>query len=69
MAVTQAAEMGLGARDFASPLAKTAVLASRLSAASIRKSFDPHRDIDWSVRIDDSAYHLPPEQLPLWGKD
>ncbi|MCX7619487.1 MAG: diiron oxygenase [Acidimicrobiales bacterium] len=41
--------------------------ASRLVAASERQSFDPFTDVDWSVPLDDSAYYLPPEFLPLYG--
>ena len=43
--------------------------ATQLVAASRRQSFDPFSDIDWTVPIDDSLYHLPPEFLPLYGTD
>ena len=39
----------------------------QLVAASERTTLDPFREIDWSVPIDDSAFHLPPELLPLYG--
>jgi hypothetical protein len=45
----------------------TAAIATRLVEASRRKSFDPFNDIDWSIAIDDSAFHIPPEFLPLYG--
>ena len=67
MAVTDAAETTGAAAGFPLPMPKTTALARRLSAASRKKSFDPYRDIDWSVPIDDSAYHLPPEKLTLFG--
>jgi hypothetical protein len=41
--------------------------AARLVAASERQSFDPFADIDWSVPVDDTAFYLPPEFLPLYG--
>jgi P-aminobenzoate N-oxygenase AurF len=46
---------------------RTAARSAQLVAASERASLDPFRDIDWSVPIDDSAFHLPPELLPLYG--
>jgi len=36
-------------------------------AASEKTTLDPFRDVDWSLPIDDSAFHLPPELLPLYG--
>jgi hypothetical protein len=63
MAVTDTTE----SKKPAGALAQTAELAGRLVEASRRKSFDPFRDIDWSVPVDDRAYHLPPEYLPLHG--
>ena len=36
-------------------------------AASERASYDPFTFVDWSVDLDDSAYYLPPEFLPLYG--
>src|SRR4030088_430703 len=48
----------------------TSILASkadRLIAASEKHSYDPFSEIDWDRPIDDSAYHLPPEELPLYG--
>jgi hypothetical protein len=41
--------------------------AARLVAASQRQSYDPFTDIDWSVPLEDTAYYLPPEFLPLYG--
>jgi hypothetical protein len=49
------------------PLPRTAARSERLVAASQRTTLDPFTEIDWSVPIDDSAYHLPPEWLPLYG--
>jgi P-aminobenzoate N-oxygenase AurF len=46
---------------------KTAARSARLVAASERATLDPFTEIDWSVPIDDSAFHLPPELLPLYG--
>ena len=45
----------------------TATKARRLTAASARNSYDPFVEIDWDHPLDDSAYHLPPEFLPLYG--
>lgn len=44
-----------------------AARAGRLVQAAARKSFDPFTSVDWSVPVDDRAYHLPPELLPLYG--
>lgn len=41
--------------------------ATRLVAASERQSYDPFTEIDWDVPLDDSAFYLPPEFLPLYG--
>jgi hypothetical protein len=46
---------------------QTAARSRQLVAASERMTLDPFVDIDWSVPIDDRAYHLPPELLPLYG--
>jgi len=46
---------------------RTAARSHQLVAASERATLDPFREIDWSVSIDDSAFHLPPELLPLYG--
>lgn len=46
---------------------RTAIRSRQLVAASERTSLDPFREIDWSLPIDDSAFHLPPELLPLYG--
>lgn len=46
---------------------RTAARSHQLVAASERTTLDPFREIDWSVPIDDSAFHLPPELLPLFG--
>jgi hypothetical protein len=48
-------------------LAKTARRSSQLIAASERTTLDPFTEVDWDVPIDDSAYHLPPHWLPLYG--
>ena len=42
---------------------------SHLSEAAHRKSFDPSRDIDWSVPFDDSHFYLPPELVSLYGTE
>ena len=49
------------------PPSRTAAKATQLIAASERTSFDPFRDIDWSLEPTDDAYHLPVEKLPLFG--
>jgi len=49
------------------PLPRTAARSRQLVAASERTTLDPFREIDWSVPIDDSAFHLAPELLPLYG--
>jgi hypothetical protein len=46
---------------------RTAARSRQLVAASERTTLDPFREIDWSLPIDDSAFHLPPELLPLYG--
>lgn len=46
---------------------RTALRSRQLVAASERTTLDPFREIDWSRPIDDSAFHLPPELLPLFG--
>ena len=48
-------------------LPRTARRSSQLVAASERMVLDPFTEVDWDVPIDDSAYHLPPEWLPLYG--
>ncbi|MCU1351822.1 MAG: hypothetical protein JWM05_1031 [Acidimicrobiales bacterium] len=48
-------------------LAHTDRRSSQLIAASERTTLDPFTEIDWDVEIDDSAYHLPPHWLPLYG--
>jgi P-aminobenzoate N-oxygenase AurF len=50
-------------------LPRTAARSHQLVAASERTTLDPFRDIDWSIPIDDSAMHLPPETLPLYGTE
>src|SRR5438309_5980417 len=55
------------APDTAARMPQTAAKADKLVAASQRATYDPFTTIDWSVPIDDSAYHLPPEFLPLYG--
>src|SRR3954468_23659835 len=46
---------------------QTAARSRRLVAASERTTLDPFREIDWDAPIDDTAFHLPPELLPLYG--
>lgn len=46
---------------------RTAIKATQLVAASARNTLDPFTEVDWSIEIDDSSYHLPPEKLPLHG--
>jgi hypothetical protein len=48
-------------------VSRTAQRSAQLVAASAKATLDPFVDVDWSVPIDDSAYHLPPEWLPLYG--
>jgi hypothetical protein len=53
--------------DTTTALPRTAARSLQLVAASERTTLDPFREVDWSIPIDDSAYHLPPEVLPLYG--
>ena len=46
---------------------RTNARSHQLVAASQRTSLDPFEYVDWSLPIDDSAFHLPPELLPLYG--
>lgn len=46
---------------------RTSMRAEQLTAASVRQTRDPFHDVDWDLPIDDSAYHLPPELLSLFG--
>jgi hypothetical protein len=48
-------------------LPRTAARSQQLVAASQRTTLDPFEYVDWTVPIDDSAFHLPPELLPLYG--
>lgn len=48
-------------------LSRTGARATQLVAASERMTLDPFAEVDWDLPIDDSAYHLPPEWLPLYG--
>lgn len=49
-------------------LPRTAARSTQLVAASQRATHDPFAEIDWDARpLDDHAYHLPPELLPLFG--
>ena len=50
-------------------LPRTAARSTQLVAASERTTLDPFREVDWSIPIDDSKFHLPPELLPLYGTD
>jgi hypothetical protein len=45
----------------------SAARAEQLIAASQRHTHDPFEEIEWNIPIDDSAYHLPPEMLALYG--
>jgi len=45
----------------------TALKARQLVAASQRTTLDPFTEVDWDLPIDDRAFHLPPEKLPLYG--
>ncbi len=47
----------------------TAARSQQLVAASERATHDPFREIDWDTPIDDSAFHLPPELLALYGTE
>jgi hypothetical protein len=49
------------------PMPKTAARSRQLVSASARATIDPFTEIDWTVPVDDSAFHLPPELLPLYG--
>jgi len=54
--------------DSPSPhLPRTAKRCTQLVAASARTTLDPFEAVDWTIPIDDTAYHLPPEWLPLFG--
>jgi P-aminobenzoate N-oxygenase AurF len=46
---------------------RTTLRAEQLIAASERQTHDPFQAVDWTLPIDDSAYHLPPELLALYG--
>jgi hypothetical protein len=46
---------------------RTTLRAEQLIAASERQTHDPFHEIDWTLPIDDSAYHVPPEVLALYG--
>ena len=48
-------------------LSQTGARATQLVAASERMTLDPFTQIDWDLPLDDRAYHLPPEWLPLYG--
>jgi hypothetical protein len=50
-------------------LPSTAKRAAQLIAASERTTLDPFTEINWDIPIDDSAFHLPPQWLPLYGTD
>ncbi|MFT5201303.1 MAG: hypothetical protein ACI9C1_000675 [Candidatus Aldehydirespiratoraceae bacterium] len=47
----------------------TAARSEQLVAASERTTHDPFQDIDWNTPIDDSAFHMPPELLALYGTE
>jgi len=46
---------------------ETAARSERLIVSSERQTLDPFTDVDWDTPIDDSAFHLPPELLSLYG--
>jgi hypothetical protein len=48
---------------------RTSARSHQLVAASQRTTLDPFEYIDWSVEVDDSAFHLPPELLPLYDTE
>lgn len=48
-------------------LPRTTARSQQLIAASERMTLDPFTEVDWQRPIDDSAYHLPPEFLSLYG--
>ncbi len=48
-------------------LPRTAKRCTQLVAASARTTLDPFDAVDWNIPIDDTAYHLPPEWLPLYA--
>jgi hypothetical protein len=48
-------------------LPRTASRSVQLIAASQHTALDPFTEVDWDIPIDDSAYHLPTEWLPLFG--
>jgi hypothetical protein len=48
-------------------LPRTSARSEQLVAASSKTTLDPFHDVDWSVPVDDRAFHLPPELLPLYG--
>jgi hypothetical protein len=41
--------------------------ASRLLAASARRSYDSAVDVDWSAPLPEDQYHWPPERMSLYG--
>lgn len=49
-------------------LPRTAARSAQLVKASERATHDPFEEIDWDeLPVDDSAFHLPPELLSLYG--
>ncbi len=48
---------------------RTTLRAEQLIAASERQTHDPFQEVTWDVAIDDSAFHLPPELLALYGTE
>ena len=57
----------VGAMSPTATLPRTSARSEQLVAASSKNTLDPFRDIDWSVPVDDRAFHLPPELLSLYG--
>src|SRR2546426_8389556 len=45
------------------------VYLKHLSEAAQRKSFDPYKDIDWTVPFDLSRFYLPEDLVTLYGTE
>jgi ribosomal protein S18 acetylase RimI-like enzyme len=57
----------LGCMTTTISLPRTGRRSAQLIAASERMTLDPFTEVDWETPIDDRAFHLPPEWLPLYG--
>jgi hypothetical protein len=42
-------------------------IATRLLAASVRRSYDADVDLDWDAEMPEDMYHWPPERISLYG--